>query len=100
MESFDISVEKRNDTGKSAMRKLKNEGMVPGIIYNQGAGIPIILEEHELRNILDKKGEGIILNFELNGTKVSAKVKEVQRDPINQDIQHIDLMPLDGGILH
>jgi ribosomal protein L25 (general stress protein Ctc) len=31
MESFDVNVERRAETGKSAMRKLKNEGMVSGI---------------------------------------------------------------------
>ena len=100
MDTFDVNVEKRTVTGKSAIRKLKSEGFIPGVLYSKDENIPVSLGEHEMTYILGKHGKDVFLNISFDGAPVKVKIQEVQRDPVNQDIQHIDLIPLDGKRVH
>lgn len=100
MDKFDMPVEKRLTGRKGEIRKLKHEGLVPGILYSEDANIPISLEEHKLSYILDKYGNDVFLNLDLDGRIIKAKIKEVQRNPVSKDIKHIDFMPVSGEKLH
>ncbi|MFZ5988303.1 MAG: 50S ribosomal protein L25 [Bacillota bacterium] len=98
MEVFDISVENRTMIGTSGVRKIKREGLVPGVLYQGNESIPILFKEVDIRHILDKNGNNVILNVNLNGKQIRAKVQEVQREPVNDEILHVDLMPLDNKV--
>lgn len=100
MDIFEVNVEERKVSSKGAIRKLKSEGFVPGVLYSEGRSTPISLNEHEMKNILDKHGKDVFLKVYLGGLSVKARIQEVQRDPVNQDIQHIDLIPVNDRILH
>ena len=100
MDTFDVNVEKRIVTGKSAMRKLKSEGFVPGVLYSKDENIQVSLEERKMAYILNKHGKDVFLNINFDGAPVKVKIQEVQRDPVSQDIRHIDLMPLDDKSVH
>ena len=96
MEEFAISVENRTELGSSVSRKLKREGMVPGVLYQEAESLPIEMREDELRHILSGKMErNLILNISLDNKQFKTKIKEVQREPVSGDIRHIDLMPLE-----
>jgi len=94
--TFDINVEKREVAGKSSVRKLKREGMVPGIIYNSHENIPISLDEYQMNGIFTRYGDDVLLNINYDGKAITARVKEVQRNPVSRNIQHIDLMPVES----
>lgn len=102
MEVFDINVENRTEVGASVSRKLRREGLVPGVLYQGAESVPIEFKEDEIRHILAGKGEqNLILNIKLNGMEFKAKIKEVQREPISGEIRHIDLMPVETkGYIH
>lgn len=95
MEVFDINSESRVLAGRSMLRKIKSEGFVPGVLYSEDGSIPVSLEEHSLRGVLDKFGDDVLVKIVHNGKPVVARVKEVQRNPITQEINHIDLMPVE-----
>ncbi|NLP15063.1 MAG: 50S ribosomal protein L25 [Clostridium sp.] len=95
MEEHDISVKNREKSGTSAVRKIKREGMIPGVLYQDDKSIPITFMRDEIKPILDKKGKDVLLNVDFNGQKIKAKIQEVQREAINDEIIHLDLMPLD-----
>ena len=98
MEAFDVNIETRELGGKALVRRIKKEGYVPGILYSSNGSIPISLEEDTLRGIFNKHGEDVFIRLVHNGNPVMTKVKEVQRDPVTQDIRHIDLMPVEEGV--
>ena len=100
METFEVHVEKRFAGTKSYIRQLKREGFVPGIIYSAAESMPISLKEDEIRSFLQHQGESQLLTIAFDGKPISTKIKEVQRNPVTQDIQHIDLMPVEPGVLH
>ncbi|MCX7923382.1 MAG: 50S ribosomal protein L25 [Clostridia bacterium] len=100
MEAYDLNVEKREVLGKGAVRKLKNEGFIPGVLYNDGSSIPIAVEEEQIRHIVGRYGTEVFLNLDFDGTPIKVMIKELQREPVNKEIQHIDLMPVEKNILH
>ena len=81
----------RSDFGSRTSRRLRREGLVPGVVYSGGAESRAFqAPEREIRNVL---GEGAALfDLEIEGTKtVPVVVKEQQLHPVRGSLQHIDL---------
>lgn len=96
MGAFDINVENRTEVGASVARKLRREGLVPGVLYQDGESLPVEMKEDELRHALaGKMDQDLILNISFNNRQFKAMVKEVQRVPISGEIRHVDLMPVE-----
>ncbi|ODM24926.1 50S ribosomal protein L25 [Clostridium sp. Bc-iso-3] len=96
MEEFELNIENRTKLGTSASKKAKRKGRVPGVLYQGNESIPISLIEEEIRPIIGKNNRDVLINVNLNGKKIKTKIQEVQREPINDVILHVDLMPLDN----
>lgn len=100
MDALDVNVHERA-AGKGEVKRLNREGFIPGVLYSHGESVPVAMERDPVRKILDKKGDvGTELDTYYRGTQIKVRVMEVQRDPVSQEIKHIDLMPADGGVLH
>lgn len=87
-----LSVNPREQFGSRASRRLRREGLVPGVVYGQGGDArPFQVNERELRHLL---GEGhTLLDLEIDGSKaVPVVLKEEQRHPLRGDITHIDCL--------
>lgn len=81
----------RSDFGSRTSRRLRREGLVPGVVYSGGADSRAFqAPEREIRNVL---GEGAALfDLEIEGGKaVPVVVKEQQHHPVRGSLQHIDL---------
>lgn len=100
MDTIEVNVEKRTLAGKGTIKKLKTEGYVPGVMYSGNESIPIALEEDLMARILNRHGQDVFISARLNGSTIKTRIQEVQRDPVTQDIQHIDLMPVESQTLH
>jgi large subunit ribosomal protein L25 len=81
----------RSDFGSRTSRRLRREGLVPGVVYSGGEESRAFqAPEREIRNVL---GEGAALfDLEIEGGKaVPVVVKEQQHHPVRGSLQHIDL---------
>jgi large subunit ribosomal protein L25 len=81
----------RSDFGSRTSRRLRREGLVPGVVYSGGAEARAFqVAEREVRGVL---GEGAALfDLEIEGGKaVPVVVKEQQLHPVRGSLQHIDL---------
>ncbi len=86
----------REEVGSGKSGRLRNEGQVPAVIY--GNGFPthnIILNEKEILKVLKTLGENAVVNLDLDGGTQTAMIKEIQRKPITNRINHIDLQQVD-----
>jgi large subunit ribosomal protein L25 len=91
-----ISAELRNQFGKGAARKLRALGMIPAVIYGHGTEPQhVSLPGHEVALIIRKANA--ILDLDVAGTKQLALVKDVQKDPVRQIIEHLDLIIVKKG---
>ncbi len=89
-----LSVEPREALGSRESRRLRREGLVPGVLYGPDEPIAICVPERELRRALTGQG-GLhaILDVEIGGTGKShaSILKEYQVDPVRGGVTHVDL---------
>jgi large subunit ribosomal protein L25 len=91
-----IKAEPRTEFGKGAARRVRRSGQVPGVIYGHGADpTHVALPGHEL--MLALKTANVLLQVNLEGTKFLTLPKSVQRDPVRQVLEHIDLVIVRSG---
>jgi len=92
-----IAAESRTTFGKGVARKLRAAGKVPAVVYGHGTEPKhISLPAHEIALLLRKANA--ILDLQLDGgANQLALVKDVQKDPLRQIIEHIDLIVLRKG---
>ncbi len=85
----------RSKLGSRESRRLRRQGLIPGVIYGRGRKPhPIAIPERDLTVALSgAHGLHAILDVVLDGQKTArpSVVKEVQRDPLRGRIVHVDL---------
>lgn len=96
MKAQTLVVEERVKTGKQAAGQMRREGKLPGIVYGKKIGnVPVAIPVKDFLSIINKEGENAILNVKIKGgnsdKEFVAVIREVQRQPLNRKVQHIDL---------
>jgi large subunit ribosomal protein L25 len=79
--------------GSRRVRRLRREGLVPGVLYGKGHARAIVVGERELRSALTgPSGLHAILDVVIEGqtTPHHAVLKEYQRHPIRGTLTHVD----------
>ncbi len=81
----------RTEFGKGAARRLRRAQLVPAVLYGHGAEPQhIALPAHQ--TMLALKNSNALFTLDIEGTEQLAIAKDVQRDPVRQTIEHIDLL--------
>jgi large subunit ribosomal protein L25 len=91
-ESTALTVAKREPAGSRAVRRLRREGFVPGVVYG-GGGEPLSfqVESRELRQALHHAGA--VLDLSVEGEQATPVVlKELTRHPVSGATMHVDLL--------
>jgi large subunit ribosomal protein L25 len=94
-ERVKIEVQQRDARGSAASRRLRRDGLIPGVLYGRGkAPHPFCVAERELRKALTgPAGLHAILDVVVEGQKTShaSILKDYQADVITGRLAHIDL---------
>ena len=91
-----ILAETRTSFGKGAARKLRAAGKIPAVIYGHGADPQhVSLPGHEVFLLIRKSNA--LLELDIDGATQLALVKDVQKDPVRQIIEHLDLIVVRQG---
>jgi len=91
-----LVTEVREVFGKGAARKIRATGKIPAVIYGHGTEPQhVTLPGHETALILRKSNQ--VLELDIQGKTQLALVKDVQKDPVRQIIEHIDLVVVRKG---
>ena len=89
-----LVVTQREKRGSAESRRLRREGIIPGVLYGNGEPVAISVSERELRRALTgAAGLHSILDVEVDGkgqTQASI-LKEYQVHPVRGGITHVDL---------
>ncbi|WP_193127646.1 50S ribosomal protein L25/general stress protein Ctc [Gulosibacter sediminis] len=86
----------RTEFGKGAARKIRANNEIPAVIYGHGTEPNhITLPGHETMLLLRKANA--LIDLDIEGTSQLALVKDVQRDPVRQIIEHVDLIIVRRG---
>ena len=87
-----LKVNARDSFGSRASRRLRREGLVPGVVYGQGGEArPFQVSQRELRTLLSQGHT--LLDLELDGSKaVPVVIKEQQNHPVRGEVVHLDCL--------
>ncbi|HEX9749706.1 MAG TPA: 50S ribosomal protein L25 [candidate division Zixibacteria bacterium] len=95
MKTLPLSARPRTASGKGGARKLRATGSVPGILYGEKTDpMTLTIPAREITLLLKKaSSEHSLVDLTVEGGDGAelALIKEVQHDPITEDILHIDL---------
>ncbi|SRR6266511_113228 len=103
-ERVKLEVRKRDRVGSRDSKRLRRDGLIPGVLYGRGKdSYAICVPERELRRVLTgDAGMHAILDVVLDGQQTThpSILKEYQHDPIRGKLVHVDLqeVPLDEPI--
>lgn len=86
----------RTDFGKGAARRTRRAGRIPAVLYGHGSDpLHVSLPGHE--TFLALKQANALFAIEIDGKTTLAITKDVQREPVKNVIEHVDLLIVTKG---
>ncbi len=92
-ERVKLVVQNRAVLGSAESRRLRRQGLIPGVLYGREDPVSISIPERDLRSALTTRGGlNAVLDVVVDGGKTHSSVlKEYQQDKIRGHITHVDL---------
>ena len=86
-----VVAEVRENFGKGFARRLRAAGKIPAVIYGHGTEPQhVALPGHQVSLLIRRANA--LLDLDINGKSQLTLVKDVQKDPVRQIVEHIDLL--------
>jgi large subunit ribosomal protein L25 len=88
-----VSAKGRTDRGKNAARRLRREGLIPGVVYGgKGENVAVAVDPKVLQRVLrSEAGRNAILKLDIaDHGSTNAILKSWQVDPIKEHFLHAD----------
>lgn len=91
-----VAVDIRTSFGKGAARKLRAAGKIPAVVYGHGADpLHVALPAHE--TTLIARRANALIELKMTDGEQLVLIKDIQRDPVRQIIEHLDLVIVRKG---
>lgn len=95
-EDTTVHAELRENFGKGFARRLRAAGKIPAVLYGHGTDpLHVALPGHQM--LLLVRHANALIELDIAGKSQLALVKDVQKDPVRQIIEHIDLVVIKKG---
>lgn len=91
-----LKVTARSAKGSKAVRRLRSEGMIPGIVYGEGKENVLVQVNPEVLDKLLHEGHRVV-SLQLADGEQLAIIKDVQYDAIGEAIVHVDFGRIEAG---
>jgi large subunit ribosomal protein L25 len=94
MKMQELTIKRREGTGKSVTRKLRRAGVVPAILYGGAQPQTITVDPRAvLRIIAGHEGSTqlLTLKFDGDGASKMAIIRDMQFDPVTDALLHVDI---------
>ena len=87
--TIQLKIEPRTELGSRAMKRLRDKGLVPGVIYgHKEAVVPVTLPRHELSHHLARGAH--VFDLAIDGRNEQVLVKDVQYNHLGSEVIHVD----------
>ncbi len=95
MKELELQGSLRSETGKGKARRLRKNGLIPGIVYGNKANLMVTLNHDDMAKLLKKAKANAIFNLKVEKNKDrKVVIKELQRNVITRDFLHVDLFEI------
>ena len=91
MKSLAISAKIREKVGKSDSKALRNQGKVPCVLYGGEKQVSFYAHENDFRKLV-YTSDVFLVELDIDGTKFSAIMQDIQFHPVTDKILHIDFL--------
>ena len=86
----------REVTGKSAIRKIRNEEVMPAVLYGLKDNLNLVVNPKELQKLLLEKGRNTLIELNIEGdSSRNVVLKEYQAHPLKSGWLHADFLEVD-----
>ncbi len=96
-----VVAERRLTKGKGAAREMRRNGKLPAVIYGRGREPESLAISYPVfeKEIIALHGDikSTLFNIDIEGTKVTALIRELQRHPSRLNILHVDFYEIHAG---
>ncbi len=95
MQMQELTIKRREGTGKQAARRLRRNGVVPAVLYGGARSEPVAVDPRAVLRILhghEGSTQLLTLRFEgEGGGSRMAIIRDLQFDPVTERLLHVDL---------
>jgi large subunit ribosomal protein L25 len=103
MKNIEFNVEDRKSMTKNELRRFRNEGFVPGVLYGKHIekNFNLSFQTRELIKLLNNQGRSVILSLKSDNKDLNGKlaiIKKIDKDIIKENIfLNVDLVEITAG---
>lgn len=96
METNTLNITLRTELKKRPSAKLRQEGMIPAVVYGSKEPMSIAVNEREFEKKFHRISENVIITLMLDGSeKCDVLIKDYQDDIITGKIRHLDFFEVE-----
>jgi large subunit ribosomal protein L25 len=96
MKTAQLSGSLRANVGKKDAKALRNEGLVPCVLYGQGEQTHFAVKRVPLEKLVFSP-DVYQIELDIDGKKAKAIIRELQQHPTKDTVQHIDFLELNDA---
>lgn len=94
-DNVDLQANERSERGKNAARRLRASGMVPAVLYGgDGDATALAVPDKIVDYTLHHMGDNALYDIDLGSGGSTARIVDVQRDPVSGRLMHVDFAPV------
>src|SRR3989442_2479685 len=94
MQIQELTIKRREGTGRQVAKRLRRAGAVPAVLYGGAKSEPVTVDPRAvLRIIHGHQGSTQLLTLKVEGESASrmAIIRAMQFDPVSENLLHVDL---------
>jgi large subunit ribosomal protein L25 len=94
MDIRELTIEKREGTGKAVVKRLRRAGRIPAILYGTKSPVNVTVDPRDVFRLIhghEGSTQLLKLSFADSGESRMAIIRELQFHPVSEDLIHVDL---------
>src|SRR5690554_1165786 len=96
MKSLKIAGQKRESLGKKDAQKLREQGLIPGVLYGKDEVIHFSLSFSDLRPFIYTPSVYLI-DLTIDDSQYKAIIQDIQWHPVEKQVLHIDFLKVEDN---
>lgn len=96
MANIVLQADKREATGKNSVKKIRNNELIPGVIYAKNQeNVNVQFTARDFEKVLRQAGTSTIISLDINGEAQEVLIKDFQNHPYKNQFLHVDFQAID-----